>query len=385
MAKASNVTGYAFSDKNPASKKIGGRLFDLLDRRAVRVLITALLLAAALWLIYAVRDTLVLFLFALLFAYLLEPLVRRVQPHVRKSRALAILVVYILLFCGLFLLGFFVGPRVFSEGQRLGAALPSLYERIVNGNIAFTLGERHGWSYATSQRLQRFLAAHQNEIVSLINSSGARVASMLTNIAWIVIIPILAVFFLKDKRDFRIGIQESIADPRRREFVGRLVSDIDQMLAHFVRAQLLLALIAIGIYTSGLSVLRVPYAFVLGAAGGLLEFIPLLGPAIAAIGIIGISFGLNYPHIIWLILFLGAFRVLQDYVISPRLLGGRVELHPLLTLFGILAGAEVAGVIGVYLSVPIIAGIRILFIRWRAYNAAAELATEPPSPVVIAE
>lgn len=349
----------------------------MLDRRAVRVFTTALIFFAVLWLIYVVRKTLIIFLFALLFAYLLEPVVRRIQPHVKNSRGFAILIVYILLFAVLSIAGIFLGPRIFSEGQRLGAALPSLYERIVSGNIAFSIGEHHGWSFETSQRLQAFLASHQQEIVSIVSTSAAKVASLASNIVWIVIVPILAVFFLKDKHDFRVALQNLVAEPRKRQLVAGLVGDIDQMLAHFVRAQLLLALIAVCIYIGGMAALRVPYAYVLGTVGGLLEFIPMLGPAIAFISILGISFGLNYHHMLFLILFLGAFRLVQDYVISPRLLGSRVEIHPLLALFGILAGAEVAGVIGVYLSVPIIAIVRIVFTRWSAYKATADLVTEP--------
>lgn len=359
-------------------------MIDLLDRRAVRVLTTALVFVAVLAFLYAVRETLILFLFALLFAYLFEPVVGRIQPWVRNSRALSILIVYILLFFILTMTGFLIGPRVFSEGQRLGQSLPSLYEKVASGNIAFLIGSRHGWSYETSLRLQTLLASHQQEIVTVVSRSGAKVASLLTNVGWIVIIPILGVFFLKDKHDFRVSLQNLILDTRKREFLSRLIVDVDQMLSQFVRAQLLLAVISALVYTAGLSVLRVPYAYVLGAVGGLLEFIPLAGPAVAAVGIIGISFGLSYPHVLWLVIFLGAWRVVQDYVISPRLLGSKVELHPLLTIFGILAGGEIAGVIGIYLSVPIIATVKIVFTRWRDYTAAAELGSEI-SPAVSVE
>ena len=78
-----------------------------------------------------------------------------------------------------------------------------------------------------------------------------------------------------------------------------------------------------------------------------------------------------------MIIFLAAWRVAQDYVINPRLLGSKVELHPILTIFGVLAGGELAGVIGIYLSVPVMATVKILFTRWRAYQARADLVTEP--------
>jgi predicted PurR-regulated permease PerM len=352
-------------------------VIDLLDRRAVRVLTTALIFVAVLGFLYLVRETLILFLFALLFAYLFEPVVGRIQPWVRNSRAIAIIIVYILLFAAITLAGVIFGPRVFSEGQKLGQALPSLYEKVASGNIAFLIGNRHGWSFETSARLQTFLASHQNEIVHFVSQSGAKLASLLTNVGWIVIIPILGVFFLKDKRDFRLSIQNLVTEPYKREFLGHLISDVDQMLSRFVRAQLLLAVISGLVYTAGLSLLHVPYAFVLGAVGGLLEFIPLVGPAVAALGIIGISFGLSYPHMIAVIAFLAVWRVLQDYVISPRLLGSKVELHPLLTIFGVLAGGEIAGVIGIYLSVPVMATVKILFTRWHDYKARTELISDP--------
>ena len=340
------------------------------------MIITALIFAVAIAFVYAVRKTLILFLFALLFAYLLEPLVCRLEPRVRHSRGLAILIIYIGLGIAVTVGGFLIGPKIFSEGQRLGQSLPELYEKVASGNIAFLIGNRHGWSNETSQRIQGLLASHQQEIVSALSAAGGRVASELTNIGWIIVIPILAVFMLKDKHDFRLSLQNSISDPRKREFFGHLISDVDTMLAQFVRAQLLLAIVSGLVYTAALSVMRVPYAYVLGAIAGFLEFIPLVGPAMAAVGILAVCFGLSYQHILWVVIFLGVWRLIQDYVISPRLLGGKVELHPLMTIFGVLAGGEVAGVLGIYLSVPVMATVRILFIRWRAYSAAADLATD---------
>ena len=115
------------------------------------------------------------------------------------------------------------------------------------------------------------------------------------------------------------------------------------MLSQFVRAQLLLVLISGTAYTILLASLRVPYAFALGAIGGLLEFIPLVGPLLAAALILGISFSLNYPHLLVLIIFLGAWRMCTDYVISPRVLGGKVEISTLAVDFWRAGGRRVGG------------------------------------------
>jgi predicted PurR-regulated permease PerM len=99
-----------------------------------------------------------------------------------------------------------------------------------------------------------------------------------------------------------------------------------------------------------------------------MEFIPVVGPLVAAVSIMGVAFLSGYSHLLWLLAFLGVWRLIQDYVNSPRIMGARVELHPLAALFGVLVGAEIAGVVGVYLSIPVIATLRIVWRRWERYE-----------------
>ncbi|HXF14041.1 MAG TPA: AI-2E family transporter [Terriglobales bacterium] len=141
-----------------------------------------------------------------------------------------------------------------------------------------------------------------------------------------------------------------------------------RLLAHFIRAQLILAALSWAAYVSVLSLLRVPYAVVLGTLGGVMEFIPIIGPLVAAVAILGVGFLANYSHLILLAIFLGGWRLIQDYFNSPRIMGGKLKLHPLAAIFAVLVGGEIAGVIGVYLSIPIMAALRILWKRWSAYS-----------------
>src|SRR5256884_8316519 len=113
--------------------------------------------------------------------------------------------------------------------------------------------------------------------------------------------------------------------------------------------------------------MRVPYALVLGTAGGIMEFIPVVGPLVAAVLIVGVALLTSYPHWLVLLLFLVAWRLIQDYVTSPRIMGKSMELHPLAAIFGVMAGGEVAGILGIYLSIPVMASLRIVFRRWRLY------------------
>jgi predicted PurR-regulated permease PerM len=100
----------------------------------------------------------------------------------------------------------------------------------------------------------------------------------------------------------------------------------------------------------------------------MMEFIPLVGPLVAAGTILAVAFLANYQHLLILAIFLGVWRLVQDYVNAPRIMGSTLELNPLATIFAVLAGGEVAGVLGVYLSIPIMATLRIVWRRWRTYS-----------------
>jgi predicted PurR-regulated permease PerM len=139
------------------------------------------------------------------------------------------------------------------------------------------------------------------------------------------------------------------------------------MLAQFIRAQLTLAALSWIAYGSFLGLMEVTYALMLASAGGILEFIPVVGPLVASVLILGVALLTGYPHWVVILIFLIAWRLIQDYAVSPRVMGKTMELHPLAAIFGVLAGGEIAGVLGVYLSIPVMASLRIVWRRWRMY------------------
>jgi predicted PurR-regulated permease PerM len=156
----------------------------------------------------------------------------------------------------------------------------------------------------------------------------------------------------------------SVEDTRNRRIVAEMVGQMNLMLGHYLRAQITLAALAIVVITFVLWLMRVPYALALGPAAGALEFIPVAGPAIGIVMIMAVGLLSGYGHLFWLLVFLLVWRGIQDYVSSPRIMGSSLELHPLTVLFGVLAGGEVAGVIGVFLSIPVLATLRILWHAW---------------------
>jgi predicted PurR-regulated permease PerM len=339
----------------------------LIDSRASRVLITLLIFALALGFLYTARHTLVAFLFAIFFAYLVDPLVSKLE-HLVRGRGRAIAIIYVLLVGVLVVFFTFVGPQIGRQGAKLSQALPQLLDRVTSGEIALSLGTEHGLSKATAEQLKRFLSSHSADIKNLAQRAGLRAAEAAKNVWLLVLIPILAAFFLKGGREFSGTFLSFVHSKPQREFMEGVLADMNEMLAHFIRAQLTLAGLSLIAYIAVLSLLRVPYALVLGTAGGVMEFIPVVGPLVAAVLILGVAILMSYPHVLILLLFLGAWRLIQDYVVSPRVMGDRMELHPLAAIFGVLAGGEIAGVLGVYLSIPIMASLRIVWRRWQVYS-----------------
>jgi predicted PurR-regulated permease PerM len=338
----------------------------LVDTRTARALVTVLLFALALGFLYFARQTLIAFLFAIFFAYLVSPLVNYLEK-VLKGRGRAIAVIYALLL-GLVVL-FFVsmGPKVTREGARLGESLPALLSQLSSGQIAEQLGEQHGWNYRSTELVRSFLVTHKEDITQLAQRVGLRIADVARQAWLLLVVPILSMFFLKDGRAFSEVLLATIQSRPQREFLEGVLNDLNQMLAHFIRAQLTLAALTLAAYSAFLGATKVPYALVLGTVGGLLEFIPVIGPLAAGVTIVGVSLLLGYKHWAVLVIFLVVWRLIQDYVSSPRIMGKSMELHPLAAIFGVMAGGEVAGILGIYLSIPVMASLRIVFRRWRLY------------------
>jgi predicted PurR-regulated permease PerM len=338
----------------------------LTDARAARVLTTVLLFALALGFLYITRRTLIAFLFAIFFAYLVDPAVSRVEKWTR-SRSLAVGIIYLLLLLLVATFFFFVGPKIGHQAQRLGDTMPQLLDQVSSGNIAVTIGQERGWSATTIRQSQAFLNRHRDDLVAIAQRIGVRAAEAAKESWLLVVVPILAAFLLKDGRAFgEVGLTFVQTRPQR-EFWEGVRGDLNRMLAHFIRAQLTLAAFSLIVYTAFMGLMRVPYALVLGTAGGIMEFIPVVGPLVAAVVILGVALLMSYPHWLVLLIFLAVWRLIQDYLASPRIMGKSMELHPLAAIFGVLAGGEIAGVLGVYLSIPVMASLRIVFRRWRLY------------------
>jgi predicted PurR-regulated permease PerM len=195
----------------------------------------------------------------------------------------------------------------------------------------------------------------------------------------LMLIPILAFFLLKDAATLRRTFIRAL--PHHGQLRGhRLFEELNATLAAYTRAQLLACVVVGSLCGVGFAILGIPYPLVLGMLAGVLEFIPLVGPLVLAALAATIG-ALHAPMLaLWAVGFLGILRLVEDYVIYPRLIGHGIELHPLAVILAVLAGAELGGVAGMFLAVPTAAIASVVYRHWVEWRTDDDLAEET-SPV----
>jgi len=195
----------------------------------------------------------------------------------------------------------------------------------------------------------------------MLSNAALGVMSRAGNLIFFILVPILSFFFLKDGREMLSSVVGILAAGDRRDMVERIAADLHVLLAQYMRALVLLGVVASLSYGLFFSMVGVPYGILLAAAAFPLEFIPMVGPLVGATVVILVAGLSGSHHLLAIFVFLLAFRFLQDYVVSPHLLSAGMKLHPLLVIFGVLAGGSIAGVAGCFLSVPVLAALRIVY------------------------
>jgi len=336
----------------------------LINRRAASYTFTVATVLLLLYLVYLLRTTLFIFILALLFAYLISPLVNlltRVLPG--RTRAPALALAY-LIFVGLSVfIAIKVGTTVVEQASSLGKTLPDVLANWQKPTPSVT-PEVNSLKDEFVGRLRAEVAKRSSDLLPFVPQFSLKFLNVASHLIYVVIVPILAFFFLKDGNAMREHILEFVDHGPRRQLLNEILADINLLLAHYMRVVFALSLAVFTVYSIFFSIMGVPYGILLAAAAAILEYIPMLGPATAG-AIILVVTAFAGSHLLVILIFLLIYRVLQDYVISPHLMGHGVELHPLLILFGVFAGAEIAGIAGAFLSVPVLALGRVLYLRLR--------------------
>jgi predicted PurR-regulated permease PerM len=363
-------------------------------RAVLRVIFILLAVAAALWTLRALEGVILLIVLAIFFAYLIAPLVevfhRPMSLRGRERmvpRPLAIGIVYLLFFSAVGAALSFVLPRLGSQMTQLVRHAPDYvtYVRDRTQNWSFLINPE-SFPPTVREGINNALGQTMESIGKGLTAGLSTMFGALAFLPWLILIPILAFFLLKDAEEFRRSALLALPRGQLRWRGADLFEDMNNALAAYIRAQLTACLLIGVLCTIGFAIIGVPYTFVLGVIAGLLEFIPLVGPLVVAVVTIGIAAFDSAGKAAAVLVFLSVLRVVQDYVIYPRLIGQGIHLHPLAVILAILCGHELAGVAGIFLAIPAIAVLTVCYRHWLEYRGStglvSDLLTPAEEPVV---
>jgi predicted PurR-regulated permease PerM len=340
-------------------------------RSIVRVVVITLILLFIVGSVEAIVRSLsgLLFLIVLsiFLAYLLDPLVRLIRRPFKERnieklmpRSLAIVVAYLLVFSVVGVAIASIAPRVGEQAREFGANLPAysqaFRERVNDINRRF---DRLRVPDEVQAELNKKVTDLGSGIAASVSNS---VLISVTYLPWFLLVPVLAFFFLKDVHQFRLLVLRMFPAGRWRARAESVMSDLNTTLAAYTRAQLISCVIIALICTAGFYIIGLKYALLLGILAGIFEFVPLLGPLMIGIIVTLVAAAGDNPwRALYVATFLIVLRVVHDYVTYPRIVRGGMHLHPLAIILAILAGEQIAGIPGVFLSIPIVAVITVIY------------------------
>jgi predicted PurR-regulated permease PerM len=347
----------------------------------------ALLAGALLWLLAPVLSP---FVFAALLGWLGDPLVDRLEArgHKRNNAVILVFAVMLLLLALALLL---LVPLLEQQIVTLVESLPRYRDWFVGTALPW-IEHRTGLqilSWLDPQRLFVLIREHWERaggiaatVLGYVSRSGFALLGWIANI---VLLPVLAFFFLRDW-DLLVERVGALVPRDHYHTVRNLARESDAVLGGFLRGQLLVMLILGVLYAVGLWAVGLNLGILIGLVAGLLTFVPYLGPAsIVVFGGIAalVQFG-DWQHLAGVALVFTIGQVIESYWLTPKLVGDRIGLHPMAVIFSVLVGGQLFGFLGMLLALPVAAVANVL-LRYAVerYRASHMYQGEQPVPVVI--
>ncbi len=357
-----------------------------------RAVIGSAALVALGLLVYLLRDVMLPFVAGFALAYLLDPLADRLERLGlgRLAASLAILALFVaVLLVSLLLLA----PLVANQVAGLISSLPTMVSRL-QGILAERAGpvlQRIGGADALAE-LQSSVGTLASQgvawLLTVLKSLWTGGQALVSIASLLVVTPVVAFYILVDF-DRMVAAIDGWVPPRHQATVRELAAQIDRAIIGFVRGQTLVCLILGSFYAVGLWLVGLNFGVLIGLIAGFLTFIPYVGTLTGFLLSIGVALVQFWPGSDWLHigLTLGVFLVgqfLEGNIISPKLVGDSVGLHPVWLMFALLAFGSLFGFVGLLLAVPVAASIGVL-VRFglRQYLQSRLYLAEEPEPVLI--
>lgn len=369
-------------------------------RSIVRVVLIVVVLLAIKDFLGIVLSSLTFLFFmivlAVFLAYLINPLVELLRKPFAGSyprlmpQSLAIVISFLLVFSVVAVAVYYLSPGISRQGRTFVENIPSyttsvqtaindMNRRLDRMRIADSVQEQ------INDRINLFLAGAGTFVTTAL---GLGAIYAVTYLPWLILVPILAFFFLKDAHLFKVGLLRVIPVGDWRTRVESVMADVNNTLKAYTRAQLISCVMIGTLCTIGFYLIGNDYALILGVMAGILELVPLLGPLTTAILAVSVSGFESGWQAMATAAFLIVLRIAQDYFIYPRIIREGIHLHPLAVILSVLAGEQVAGIPGVFIAIPLVALLTVLYKHVLEHTSSRGLFTgllEPKENKEIAE
>lgn len=315
------------------------------------------------WVLYMLAPILTPFVAGALLAYIGDPMADRLQK-LRLPRTLAVVAVFILTFFSIGLLVLLVVPLIRNQVLALLDALPGIiaqFEEVWLPKISDFVGVDAGEDIGFAAFISRYSDMAGNwgatVLMSLSRSGGALAAAVFS----LFLVPIITFYMLRDW-DVITARLAALLPEGSREIIVRLARETDDVLGAFLRGQILVMIGLAIIYSAGLSLVGLDFAIAIGVVSGLVSFVPYLG-LVFGIGLAGMTVMLEPDPLLRLGGVVATFTVAQlieGSILTPKLVGDRIGLHPVIVIFSVAAGGQLFGFFGVLLALPAAAVLSVL-------------------------
>lgn len=331
-------------------------------------MVVVLLIAALVYFIYTCREKIARvlspFFITVLLVYIVKPLSNRLTAK-KIPVGISILIVYLFMLSVLAAASIYLIPELAANIRELMETLPQLissYESIFNDLLSII--NSSNWSeqvkIAIFEQIANVVGQAQEFLVRLLEDGLKLVVDMARIIVDLTIALVLTYYTIKDGGKFKEYALRLLPKRWRNGLTGAC-KEISRVLAGFIQGQLMIAFIVGILETIGLMIVGMRYPLVLGMIGGLANIIPYFGPYIGAIPAVAIALTISPIKAVWTVVVFLAVQQIDNNFISPKMIEGRLGLHPVATIFAVLAGGEFFGIMGMLLAVPVMAILRVIF------------------------
>lgn len=309
------------------------------------------------------RKVLAPFFIALLISYLLHPVVSLLNRR-KVPRTMAVLLIYAVFLTSVAVILLNLIPIFVNQVKELNEHLPELSMRAqslvdgLNDSKVVPLSIRDG----INQSFVKLEKGISQSVSQYLDGIGSK----LNMLFMIMIVPFLAFYMLKDYRHLERTAITAVPQTHRKLTV-KLLLDIDTALGNYIRGQLLVCIIVGVLAYTGYWLIKMPYPLLLASLVALFNIIPYLGPFFGAAPALIMASTISIKMMLLVLVVNVAVQVLEGNVISPQVVGKTLKMHPLMIIFALLIGGEIAGIYGLILAVPTFAVCKVIYHHLRAY------------------